>query len=151
MINSDDGSVLCESGLLISRYHTPGNLISQDKHGKLVVSKNPHLSEISYITGATTAVGHIEFEATIECRNDEIKQIFLKTRHGPASLASWDEVTEDKLKEEFDLVKSAATAELQKSPNRKRSLFCSWHFPWGEIQVVAEEKSFQCGLFLKYR
>ncbi|MCG6118883.1 MAG: hypothetical protein MEQ07_11955 [Aquimonas sp.] len=151
MINPDDGSVSCESGIFISRHHTPDQLGKLDAHGELSMSKNPYLSEISYITGATSIIGETEFELTIEFHNERIKRIFFKMRHGPASESSWDEVSEMKLKEELKLVEVAATAELRRPPDRKRHFFRSWDFSWGEIQAAAESKSFQCGLFLMYR
>lgn len=151
MINPDDGSVLCDNGLLILRCHTPEQLASLDYHGDLISSRNPHSSDISYITGATTIIGTVEFEATIEFHKIEIRKIFFKMRHGPASRASWDDVSEKKLKEEVKLIEAAATAELRKPPDRKGHLLRSWLFSWGEIQAAAETKSFQCGLYLTYK
>lgn len=151
MIDIRNGSITCQEKVVISRHIHLAEIMSAYSENGPAISGNPYMPSIKYVSGFTTTCGGLKFEVTAQFKDDEIDYAILKPIEGPASTASWEEVSKNLLKEEIQMIEHAVEIELGRSPVRKAPLHRLWRFAWGEIEAVAETKSFQCGLFVYYR
>jgi len=149
-IDSNNGTLYQAAGPSIDRRTTLRELMAAAEDLNLTFQKNSNVNTITYVYGATAEIQGLSFTISIHFCGNTIDYIFLKNHDGPASSADWDTINEDLLRKEVKILSEAMTNELQLPPKRLSSMRSDWKFSWGTVKVMAETRSFNCGVYVAY-
>lgn len=88
----------------------------------------------------------LKFGVTINLRKKKIEWLRLHWLDSP--MKGWDDVSENRVKDEFRLLLNLVENIAKRPPDLAKNTERTWRFKWGKIDVSFDLRSFQADIFM---